>query len=182
MKIAIVSIIVVALLPLARQGWSQEVKIRPGLWEHTFTINTQSGEMEEARRQMQEQLAALPSDQRKMMEQMMAAQGMAVGPRENAVKVCITKEDAERYYLPQKEKCRQKVVERTGNSLRIRFECPGDPPTSGESEITLLGPDAYQGRTTIDTRVNGKPERIEMNQAGKWLAEDCGDVKPYRRP
>ncbi len=182
MRSAIVWIIVLALFPVARQGWSQEVKIRPGLWEHTFTVKTQSGEMEEAMRQMQEKMAAMPSDQRKMMEQMMAAQGVAVGPRGNTVKVCITKEDAELDYVPQKEKCRQKVVERTSNTLRIRFDCPGDPPTSGESEITLLGPNAYTGRTTIDTRVDGKPERMEMSQAGKWLSEDCGNVKPYRRP
>ena len=103
-------------------------------------------------------------------------------PRENTVKVCITKEDAELDYVPQKEKCRQKVVERTSNTLKIRFDCPGDPPTSGESEITLLGPKAYTGRTTIDTRVDGKPERMEMSQTGKWLSEDCGNVKPYRRP
>jgi len=184
MRSAIFSIVVVVVahLALAQQGWTQEVNIRPGLWEHTFTVKSQSGEMEETMRQMQQKMAAMPSEQRKMMEQMMAAQGVEIGPRETTVKVCITEEDSRRDYVPQKEKCRQKVVERTSNTIRIEFDCPGDPPTSGESEITLLGPNAYTGKTTINTMVDGRPERMDMTQAGKWLSEDCGNIKPRRRP
>ncbi|MBE0574614.1 MAG: hypothetical protein IH613_01830 [Desulfuromonadales bacterium] len=78
MKTGIVLIAVLALFPLAGQGWAENMKIRPGLWEHTLTMKTQGGEMENA-------------------------------------------------------------------------------------------------------MADGKHERMEMTQAGKWLSDDCGNVKPPRR-
>ena len=42
--------------------------LRPGVWEYTTTIKTQSGEMEKAMAQMEQQMAMLPPEQRKMME------------------------------------------------------------------------------------------------------------------
>lgn len=175
-------LIAVLALFIAPQGWSADLKLRPGLWEHTFTMKTQSGEMEQAMSQMQKELASMPPEQRKMVEQMMAAQGVGIGPKGNTIKVCITKEDAERDYVPQKDgDCRQQVVKRTGNTMKFKFDCSGDPPSSGESEVTFLNPKAYTGKTTVNTKVDGKPERMDMTQAGKWLSDDCGNVKPPLR-
>jgi hypothetical protein len=124
----------------------------------------------------------MPADQRKMVEQMMAAQGVKLGPAGNSLRVCITKEDAALDQVPQYEgDCRQQVVERTGNTVKVKFNCSGDPPSSGEGEVTFLKPTAYTGKATIDTVVAGKPERLNVNQAGKWLADDCGSIKPLRR-
>ena len=182
MKPVILLIAVLALFPFARQGWSQDMKIRPGLWEHTFTMKSQSGEMESAMRQMQKELAGLPPEQRKMMEQMMAAQGVGIGPTGTTAKVCITEEDAARDFVPQNDdNCRQQVVKRTGNTIKIKFDCSGDPPSSGEGEVVLLNPKAYTGKATINTEVEGKPERMDISQAGKWLSDDCGNIKPSPR-
>ena len=71
-------------------------KMRPGLWEHGFSMASQSGELEAAMKQMQQQMASLPPDQRKMMQDMMAKQGVGIGPGGNTVKLCLSKEDAER--------------------------------------------------------------------------------------
>ena len=43
------------------------------------------------------------------------------------------------------------------------------------------GPTAYTSKSVVNTRVEGKPERMTMDQAGKWLAADCGAVKPIKR-
>jgi hypothetical protein len=181
-KTGIVLIAVLALFPLAGQGWAENMKIRPGLWEHTFTMKTQGGEMENAMARMQKELAGMPPEQRKMMEQMMAAQGVGVGPMGTSVKVCVTKEMSEHDYVPQKDgDCKQQVIKRTGNTMKFKFDCAGDPPSSGEGEITMSNSKTYTGKTTINTRVDGKPERMEMTQAGKWLSDDCGNVKPQRR-
>lgn len=153
-----------------------------GLWEHTFTMKTQSGEMEQAMSQMQSQLANMPPQQRKMIEQMMAAQGVEIDPNGTTVKVCITKEDAARDYVPQSDgDCRQEVTQRTGNTIKFKFDCAGDPPSSGEGEVILLNQEVYTGKATINTKVEGKPERMGMTQTGKWLSDDCGNVKPTRR-
>ncbi|MDT8441191.1 MAG: DUF3617 domain-containing protein [Desulfuromonadales bacterium] len=175
-------IAVFVIFPLAGQGWAENVKIRPGLWEHSFTIKSRSGEMESAMAQMQEQLASMPPAQRQMMEQMMAAQGVGVGSMGTSVKVCVTREMSEHDYVPQKDgDCKHQVIKRTGNTMKFRFDCAGDPPSSGEGEITMSNSKTYSGKTTVNTRVDGKPERMEMTQTGKWLSDDCGSIKPPRR-
>ena len=72
----------------------------PGLWEHSVIFKTQSGEMEKAMAEMQKQLAAMPPEQRKQMEQMMAGRGVGIGPKANTYKVCVTKEEAARQAGP----------------------------------------------------------------------------------
>lgn len=86
MKTGIVLIAVLILLPLTGQGWAENLKIRPGLWEHSFTIKTQSGEMEAAMTQMQKELAGMPPEQRKMIEQMMELKGVGMGTKGTSVK------------------------------------------------------------------------------------------------
>src|SRR6478736_4257896 len=87
----------------------------PGLWEHSVKFKSQSGEMEKSKAEMQAEMAALPPDQRKMVEQMMAKKGMSFDAEGTTLRVCVTKEQAERMEpLPMsKEDCKQDVVSRT---------------------------------------------------------------------
>jgi hypothetical protein len=172
----------VACASVSGAALAQAQKMRPGLWEHSFTMKSESGQMEKAMSDMQRQMASMPPEQRKMMEQMMAQQGMGMGTPGKSVKVCITKEQAERNEVPRHEgNCTQQVVQRTANTIRVKFSCAGNPPTSGESEVTFTSPTAYTGKATVNTTVEGKPERMNMEQSGKWLSADCGSIKPMRR-
>jgi hypothetical protein len=167
-----------ALLALCLPGSAQTLKA--GLWEHTVAMKSQSGEMEKALAEMQKQLAAMPPAERKQMEQMMGAQ--SVGPKANTVKVCVTREDSERMFMPQQGgQCTQQAVQRSAGTVKVKFSCSGNPPTSGESEMTLLGDTAYTGKTLVNTTAHGKPEQLTMDQSGKWLGADCGTVKPLPR-
>jgi hypothetical protein len=158
-------------------------KINPGLWEHSFTMKSQSGQMEAAQKQMQAQMAALPPAQRKQMEEMMAQSGVAMGPKGNTLKVCISKEDAEQDRLPQSDdRCQQQSLQRSGNTVRFKFKCSGEPPTSGEGEFTITSPKAYSGKSTVNTVVMGKAERMELSTTGTWLSADCGKLKPLSNP
>jgi hypothetical protein len=49
------------------------------------------------------------------------------------------------------------------------------------AQTFLLNPKVYTGKATINTEVEGKPERMDISQAGKWLSDDCGNIKPSRR-
>ena len=161
------------------QALAQPSPMRPGLWEHSYTIQSQSGEVERAMEQMQQQLAGMPPEQRKMMEQMMAGQGMQMGAAGQTIRVCISEEKAARGIVPQQEgNCSQEVVKRSRNTVKFTFNCPGNPPSSGESEITFPSPTAYTGKSTVNTTVNGKPERMSMDQSGQWLSSDCGNIRP----
>ena len=54
-----------ALLAAAGGAHAQPQKLRPGLWEHTVAMKSQSGQMEAAMAQMQKSLASMTPEQRK---------------------------------------------------------------------------------------------------------------------
>ena len=146
-------------------------------------MKSQSGQLEAAMAQMQKSMASLTPAQRKQMEQAMAQQGVSMGPSGNTVKVCISPEQADLDRIPAQEGCTQNV-QRTGpNAVAMTFSCKGTqghPPTTGEGTMTFQGPTAYTGNFKVKTTSNGKPEQIDMVQNGKWLAADCGAIKPVR--
>lgn len=167
------------VVPTLAQAQSAQ-KFRPGLWEHSFSMQSQGGQIESAMQQMQQSMASLPPEQRKMMEEMMAKQGVGLGAGGNSVKVCLSREDAERDLPPQQKGCTQDV-KRSGNVWQVAFQCKGPPPSSGEGRMTLLSPTAYTGNFDILTEVANKPERIRMSNSGKWLGADCGQIRPTAR-
>jgi len=157
---------------------------KPGLWEITNRVSG-NAEMDAGMAQMQQQLAAMPPDQRKMMEDMMARQGMSM-PKVGAgggmaLKVCITPEMAAREELPQQTEgdCRTTVTSRSANSMKMRFECK-NPPSSGEGTYTFQGNTAYTMKMTMKSVRNGKTETVNLDGQGKWLSADCGSVRPAR--
>jgi hypothetical protein len=166
--------LILAAAPLLVTGLSVSAQsMKPGLWEHSFTMKSQSGKMEQGMVELQKQIAAMPPEKRKQMEQMMAQSGVAMGAKVNVVKVCVTPEDAARMDMPKfNDQCKQEVV---------KFTCTGQPPTSGEGEVTFSSPTAYTSKSIVNTSVEGKPERMTMDQSGKWLAADCGAIKPIKR-
>ena len=155
----------------------------PGLWEHSFKMKSQDGELEKGMAEMQKQMAAMPPAERKQIEQMMAGRGMSMGAQGTTMKVCVTKEDAARKAEPQfREGCTQQVLQRTANSMKVKFECTQPRPMSGEGEMTFISDKAYTGKSTMTSQADGRAQQMTMEMAGKWLATDCGDVKPRPAP
>jgi hypothetical protein len=174
-------LITIAALLAGPAAAQSSFKLQPGLWEQTMTMKTASGEMEATMAQMQQQMASMPPEQRKMIEDMMAKQGVGMGGRSNAIRLCVSAEQAERGDLPQHDgNCKQELLERTGSTMRYRFSCSGANPTSGEGEYTMTSPTAYNGRASVVTQVKGKPEKVDMTQTGHWIGADCGALKPLK--
>jgi hypothetical protein len=182
MKSKALLILVPMLMLLTSLGHAQQQRIEAGLWEITVTIQSQSGEVEQAMREMQEQLAALPPEQRQMMEQMMAQQGISMDGTTSTYRICITPEEAKLDGLHfGDEECDHEIVQRSRNTLKVRFTCKDEePPSSGEGEFTIVSPTEYRGKALINTFVDGRPEQIQINQVGRRIAADCGDVAPAR--
>jgi hypothetical protein len=160
---------------------AQAQKVAPGLWETAITMTSASGQMEAQLARMQEQLAKMPPEQRKMMEDMMAKQGVGIAPAglKNSFRYCIGKEEAERGELPQDPdgRCKRDSVERSGSTMRFTFSCT-NPPSKGSGEMSFSGDKAYTMKMVVDTSVQGKPERMNMQQSGRWVGADCGALKP----
>lgn len=176
------TLICLALLPLSTIALAQ--KVTPGLWEHSMTMKG-GGEMEAAMAKMKDEMARMSPEQRKMMQDMMAQRGISIGTgaggKAITAKVCITPEMASRDEIPQHDSnCKQTSKERSGNTVRFKFACTGKEAASGEGEYTFVSDKQHQGKTVINTTVKGKPERMEMDHSGKWLAADCGSVAPRK--
>ena len=154
----------------------------PGLWEQKVKFKSQSGDMEAQRAHMQAEIAALPPEKRQMVEQMMARKGMSLDAQGTTLRTCVTKEQAERMEpLPMnKEECKQDVVSRTASSMKVKWTCGGNEPSTGEGELHFSSDKAFTGRAVVNGVREGKPDRMDVESVGKWVSADCGDVKPRR--
>jgi Protein of unknown function (DUF3617) len=164
---------------------AQAQTMKPGLWEITHQVGGGAGSMNAEMAAMQAQLANLPPDQKKMMQDMMAKQGISMGaggPGGMSLKTCMTKEMIERNDMPAGQgDCTSTRSPRSGNAVKFSFTCT-KPPSSGEGQITISSAEAYQMKMTVSSSVRGKAEKMDMEGAGKWLGADCGDVKPPMAP
>lgn len=160
--------------------------LKPGLWEISNQLQSSSGEMEKAMAQAQAQMAAMSPEQRKMMQDMMAKQGVqmsagapaAGGAAPLSVKVCMTKEMVERNEVASTQgDCKSSYSPRVGNTMKFSFVC-SKPPSSGEGQISFTGTQGYTSTTTVSRTAGGKAEKMTINSQGKWLGADCGGIKP----
>lgn len=178
-----------ALLTLAcAAGTALAQDMKPGLWEiqNKMGGGPQADKMQQHMAQMQQQMASMPPEQRKMIEDLMAKQGVQMGAATGggmSVKVCLTKEMIERREMPanQRGDCKSEVSPRVGNTMKVKFSC-SRPASSGEGTYTFLGPEAYKFNMVMTHQEEGKPQTMTMDGAGKWLGADCGPIKPMQPP
>ncbi len=131
--------------------------------------------------EMQKKLATMPPDQRRLMEQMMASHGVGLNDKAHTLKICLTPEQAARLDIPAQDgRCKQTVTQRSVNRVTVAFQCEGPPAGRGEATVTLRSPTDYSGTAWFETRVNGKPEKMNITQTGRWLGLDCGNVSPLK--
>ncbi len=171
---------VLGLLLLAGQPAMAQT-LKPGLWEIINKMQSGSGQIEKGMAEMQQQMAGMSPEQRKMMQDTMAKHGLVIGaggPGSMAVNICMTKDMVERNELSsQQGDCKTSSAPRAGNTMKMSFVCT-QPPSSGEGVVTFVSPEAYTMKMAMKSAMQGKPETITMEGSGKWLTSNCGAVKP----
>jgi hypothetical protein len=160
--------------------------MKPGLWEANNKIGG-SPEMDQAMAKMQQQMAAMPPTQRKMMEDMLAKQGVGMGGAGAGggmvLKMCITKEMVERNQLPvqQQGNCTTTTTDKSSTGMKMKFTCT-NPASSGEGQFTFAGDTAYTMKMKVNNTSPGAPKTTTVDTSAKWLAADCGAIKPMVMP
>ena len=154
-------------------------KVQPGLWETTMAMPSGGPQMQAQMALAQQQLAKLPPEQRKMMEDMLAKQGVGLGAGGNAIRYCLSKAQAENADLPQdlEGRCRRESLQRDGSTMRFKLVC-SNPPSTGSGEIVFKGDKAYDMKVSIEHQRQGKPARMDMSGSARWISADCGQLKP----
>jgi Protein of unknown function (DUF3617) len=184
MKISALLLCFAGLMPLAASAQ----RLAPGLWEYTTAMKQQGGGADaEKLAKVQERMAQMSPGARAQLEQIMTKRDGKNGAeafsllsgKPTGSHVCVTPEQAARDYEPKVEsRCKSEIVERSATSLRAKLVCTGEPPMSGETQYTMTGNKAFNGRILMNTQKDGKASQMEITQTGRWLAADCGDVKP----
>ena len=174
----------VAVMGVAFAASVSAQQMKPGLWEITSNMKSSSGEMEKQMAAAQAQMANMPPEQRRMMEEAMAKQGVkmgARGPGGTTSQMCMTKEMVERNETPApRGDCTTTKNERSGSTIRVAYQCKDG--TRGEGEYTVVSPESYRMKSSVQMAAQGKPETMTMEGSGKWLGADCGSLKPLARP
>ena len=155
-------------------------KVKPGLWESSTSLGGADSRLQQAMAMLQN----LPPEQRKMMEGMMAKQGVTLGAGGDVqAKVCVTRDMAEAHQLPirQHGTCTQQISPMVGNTMQFSFRCT-NPQASGQGAVTFSSDSAYAGSMTVNSTATGAPETVTVQTAGNWVARDCGAVKPLPMP
>lgn len=196
------SIFLVGVMCAAVAQAQIKIDMKPGLWENSVKITGEgmaqmqhlySEQMKQAMEDMKKQMANMPPEQRKMMEDAMAASGMqvnedSIGFQDNQVtiskdgtvaKQCVTQADIDKGQLPEMdENCKSTLTQLDKNRFKSTHACGGENPSTMEAEVVFHSSTHYTGQGTSRQVIHGKPVEMIVNMEGKWLASHCGDVKP----
>ncbi len=153
---------------------------KPGLWELKTTH--QGGPMADAQKQMEAAMASMPPAQRKQMEEMMRKQGVGVGGQPGVMRICVSPAMAARQDFAQpdpKDNCQHKVTPVSSSEAKFSFTCKGDDgPSSGEGRLWDLTPEGYKSQMKLQSRHEGKPVTMDVQQSARWVGADCQGIKP----
>ena len=194
--------IMVGLMCATTSQAQVKIDMKPGLWENTIKLTGQgaqqmqavySDQMKQAMEDMKKQMANMSPEQRKMMEQAMAASGVqmsdegvefdggriSMGKDATVVQNCVTQVELDKGQLPESgDDCESTLTQVDKTHFKSREICKGESPSTSEAELQLHSPTHYTGQGKTTHTVDGKMVEMAFTMEGKWLGSECGDVAP----
>ena len=155
---------------------AQAQMLQPGLWEMTTSNMQVDGNAMPDMQVMLAQLKLLAPEQRAMMEQMLAKQGISVG--DNGIRSCLTAAQVKSDDIPLQDPqsgCTQKITERNGKVWKFQFSCP---KAQGSGQAQFLSDREFLTTVSGTFNASGTQQKGSMNTRAVWLGQNCGAVKP----
>lgn len=172
------TLFVLSLSLLAASALAGDMKA--GLWEIRAIKQIVDGQdMQAQMRQMQQQMASLPPEQRKQMEAMMGRQGVGMGPG-GTTRICISEEMAKRNtpVVDPDGRCQPTRMSRSGNTVRYEIDCTMDGRRSqGKGESTFSGNTVHSRMDMVTTDSTGR-HTMQSESQMTWLGADCKGLAP----
>jgi hypothetical protein len=140
------------LIGFALPAAAETLNIKQGLWEATSTIKT-SG------------VSTLPPEIQQR-----------ITPKPQKARRCVTQQNIADVFnkLDSNPACKRTVVTSTAKVQDSTVACSS--PTSGTGEVHIEAPDPAHIRGHTSIVVNDM--HINVTFEGKWISDDCGDMKP----
>jgi len=161
---------------VAGAAFSAAPGVKPGLWERTVTRQMDGAPVSPAA-----DLSKLPPEQRARIEQMLAARG-STAPSTTVARYCVTPETAQKWDTFSREEredanCQRTVLDESSRGVKMTVVCGGGKQT-GTVEFTAVSADEVRGTVTMVQKEDRGERKITVQMDSKWVASDCGDVKP----
>lgn len=171
-RLAAFALLFLTLIPARAQQ-----KILPGLWEFSSGDIQVDGQQMPGMDAMLAQMENLPADQRRMMEEMLAAQGVKLGGK--GVQICLSKAQVEADELPFQDDpaCTQEITERGDKLWKFRFECPD---ARGQGKTRFISDKEFVSTVESQYRQGTETGTSRIESHARWIADDCGALKPAR--
>lgn len=165
-KLAVFTGTLVLALPAFAAG-----NMRPGLWE----VTSQSP--------LTKSLPKISPEQIEQLKQM----GLDVSQLQNGAvvsRVCITKEMAEREELPpfNENEAGCKITKQSHHDATYLVDMQCDNAQmqgTGKSKTVFANSESFSSTANFSGTVQGIPVNDRVDTSGKWVADDCGGVKPF---
>lgn len=180
-KGSVLAMAVMAMTGLAR---AEAPNLKPGLWE--MKVEKSSGgtgmpsaaEMEKAMQQMQANLAKLPPEQRKMMEERMGSAGMAFSGN-GGMRMCLDQDSIKRNEIPLNDdkNCKTTIKTQTAKRWVADVVC-NQPPTTGQVDAVFETDTSYLVKMKGQRTAGGKTTSYAMDMRYQYLGSDCKGLKP----
>lgn len=179
-SIALPLAVALAVVALAAQA-ADPARRKPGLWE--VQSKTEGGGMPGGMPDTGEAMSKMSPDQRAMVERMMKERGVGTGAKPHSFRYCLTKERAEKDFVPQNDSeadCTHNVNHSSSSEAKFSFSCKRKDGSTvdGEGRAYNLSPESYAMDMHMKMVHDGKPMEMSMQQQGKWLGSDCKGLKP----
>lgn len=169
------SVLLLVALALPTLSHAQAFDVKPGLWEHSIDLKSESGRLEVALELARTQMQLLPPAQRKAVEDTLARQGIKADFVNQTFQNCITEEEAASgtFQFAEDGGCAQTSVRNEGAATHISFTC-----AQGQGELTLTNGTAYTGSSSMELNFAGVPEKATATHSGRWVGESCTALAP----
>jgi hypothetical protein len=168
--------LVAAVLPAL--AFAQQIPVKPGLWEHQMQLKSDSGRVEIALEIARTQIALLPAEQRRTVEDTIAAQGLSVDWVNQTFRNCITAEEVAsgRFSFAEAGGCENTSVRNSGATTRIDFVC-----AQGKGQLDLKNGTEYVGSSNMTLNFGGMLEHATATHSGHWVSLVAANVARARR-
>ena len=152
--------------------------IKPGLWTTKMTIEIAGQKLDPAQ-MMDTAFALMSAEQKKKAQEMIAKSGHSLPKMDkDGAKTCFTAEMLkDPKQVAETQECKTVLTTQTSKKLTGTFTCT-EPEASGTFEWNAKSQTAYSGIMNGKT-ADGKSAILRLD--GKFLAADCGAVKPLTK-
>jgi hypothetical protein len=172
------SLITVCALAFALHGAAAQTTppMKAGLWQIDVEREENGAKMPDASERMKDHMNNMTPERRKQFEETMKQRGVDPGTA-GVIKLCYSQKMVEHGAWADQGGCKTDYSNRSATFWKWHSSCP-ELHYQGDGEASFSDSKNFVVKSSGISTIGGKTRTSTSTRTGKWLAADCGDVKP----